>query len=278
VQALELNLSTRPFRNNTLLWTALTVLVVGIVAASGWNLTMYRKYGVLIESLEDQAGSTTEQLRALNARELAADQEIRKINRRSLEVQAGKANEVIRWKAFSWTRLFNQMQAIQPWDVKMTSINPVFRISRRSRDDAMQDAVPVGVEGFAKGLRDFLELERALMTDPHFDRVEPDGYNTDENSGETVFRLRFLYRAVVEDDGAIVEVEPEGEGGEDGAEATDGSGEPLPEEQRETGEEPADEQPEAPAPDDTVAEAEPEPVGAGPSSAAPTAAGTTGGE
>ena len=43
-----------------------------------------------------------------------------------LTVQSLKANEVIEWKAFSWTRLFNLMEQIQPWDIRMTSIRPIF--------------------------------------------------------------------------------------------------------------------------------------------------------
>jgi hypothetical protein len=44
-----------------------------------------------------------------------------------LTIGADKANEVIGWKSFSWTRLFNLLEEVLPHEVQMVSIRPVFR-------------------------------------------------------------------------------------------------------------------------------------------------------
>ena len=114
----------------------------------------------------------------------------------ALAIRAQKANEVIRWKAFSWTLLFNRLEDVQPWDVQMASIHPTFRpqgdvVNARQLDQV--SGVPVAVEGTAKDLKAFLDLERGLIRSPYFTRVEPERTDRDSQTRETVFRLRFIY-------------------------------------------------------------------------------------
>ena len=76
----------------------------------------------------------------------------------------------------------------------MATIRPVFSFGRQGphdRDNA-RGGIPVSVEGSAKSLQAFLEFERALIQDPHFDQIEPHRFNrTDGN--EIVFEMRFSY-------------------------------------------------------------------------------------
>jgi hypothetical protein len=74
----------------------------------------------------------------------------------------------------------------------MTSIQPQFQVARGHRS-ADVEQVPVSVEGRAKMLEDFLELEDNLHGDPHFGRVEPERTELEDTTGEIVFRLHFLY-------------------------------------------------------------------------------------
>jgi hypothetical protein len=195
VQAVDLNLATRPFKNDTLLWIGLVVAVALLGFLSWWNVTTWREHRRLLADLRESQISIGERFGALDRRDQQALRQVDAVDLPVLVTKADKANEVIRWKSFSWTRLFNLLQEIQPWDVQMTSIHPVFRGDRRGARNELEDLeqVPVSVEGTAKTLRDFLAFERALIFDPHFDRVEPDNIATDDNSGETIFRLRFLY-------------------------------------------------------------------------------------
>jgi hypothetical protein len=133
----------------------------------------------------------------LERRDRAARDGTRGFDVRSLTVQAAKANEVIRWKSFSWTRLFNELEALQPHDVRMTSVRPLFLADQRvppgRAANVDSSAVPVAVEGAAKTLDDFLDLERELLRDPSFSRIEPERSARAESTGETLFQLRFVY-------------------------------------------------------------------------------------
>jgi hypothetical protein len=195
VQAVELNLATRPFKNDTLLWTGL-ILAVGLLSwLTWWNVKTWREHGRLLDALREGQANIAMRFEDLDLRSVKVLRGIDQVDLPALNTRSWKANEVIRWKSFSWTRLFNLLEQVQPYNVQMSSVHPVFRGDRRSAREQIEDLeqVPVSVEGTAKTLRDLLEFERELIFDPHFDRVEPENFATDENSGETIFRMRFLY-------------------------------------------------------------------------------------
>jgi hypothetical protein len=194
IPVLELNLATRPFRNNTLIWIAFVLALAALAAFTGWNASAFRRYGLQLERLRQEVHGIERKMAELQLRDERARAGIEKFDLGNLTRQTGKANEVIRWKAFSWTRLFNLLEQVQPYDVKMLAIRPVFhQADRVPGDDATPEgSVPVRVEGVAKDLPTFLEFERSLLADAQFDRVEPVTSNTTK-SGETKFELKFLY-------------------------------------------------------------------------------------
>ncbi len=202
-----------------MLWTGLTIAVVAIGMLSVWNYRTFSEKSLYVDDLEIRKGSFESRYGELEREEVKINAELKRRELAELVVRADKANDVIHWKAFSWTRLFNQLQAVLPYDVQMTTVRPVFREDRRRRaraaDNEPKNSVPVNVEGVAKTIEAFLDFERRLFEDPHFDRVEPEGYEVDEHSRETIFRLRFQYRP----DGAPAPPTPEGEA-LDGEQAT----------------------------------------------------------
>jgi len=74
-----------------------------------------------------------------------------------------------------------------------------------SRNGLFEGTVPVDVEGKAQSFESFLELERALIVDPHFAGVEPIRNETSPGSAEVTFQLRFLY----DPDGRLTGEHPE---------------------------------------------------------------------
>ncbi len=195
-QALDLNLATRPFRNNTLPWSGAIVGLAAVVALTAWNVSTYRRHARELADLQGKLGSYESRMAALDARERAAQRGIEAFDLKALEAQTSRANDVIALKAFSWTRLFNRLEEVLPYDVRMTTIRPALSIGGRSQEtfvsNAEAGAVPVEVDGAAKTLDAFFEFEGALLMDPHFDRVEPERQDRAENE-EIVFALRFLY-------------------------------------------------------------------------------------
>jgi len=199
VRTLDLNLASRPFRNNTLLWVGHSVLMGSVVAATAWNTVTFLETGGKLEDLRSSVGSIENRLDRVEVLERRLEADIARHDLKYLATQTARANDVIARKALSWTRLFNLLEKVQPYEVKMVSVRPVFgRGSPTSgaplvvRDRPGEDIVPVSVEGTARDLNAFLDLERALIADPHFDRVEPER-RTHARDGEVLFLLSFLY-------------------------------------------------------------------------------------
>jgi Tfp pilus assembly protein PilN len=225
IPSLDLNLATRPFRNNTLPWTGLVLGVLLLGAMTYWNVTTYLGYSERHREMSAELGTYDDQMDDLRNREIRADQGRRAHDVASLRIQADKANDVIGLKAFSWTRLFNRMEQVLPYEVRMSSIRPMFRLGSRRSETASEeiDGIPIVVEGVAKTYEAFLDFERQLLDDPHFDRVEPESNVEKEESKEQIFKIRFFYypEAASEAEPAVEE-EGTGEAEPDAGNVTEG--------------------------------------------------------
>ena len=190
---LDLNLASRPFRNNTLLWTGFGLGVVLVLALTAWNLLAYSQSAADLDALQDDIASYETRFQDLRTRNENAKRGVERHDLESLVVQTNKANDVIQLKAFSWTKLFNRLEEVLPYNVRTGRIRPVFRIGKRNREEVESEerAVPILLEGTCQELMAFLDFEGALLASPFFDQVEPDRH---ARSGQEIeFELRFLY-------------------------------------------------------------------------------------
>lgn len=213
MQLLDLNLASRPFKNNTLLWLCYGLALVLVAVFTTWNVQTYGHHKRLLSDLRAELSQMTSQFNNLDVRDVKARGEVERHDLKMLRRQADKANEVIRWKAFSWTGLFNLLEQIQPHDVRMTSVHPVFHDEQQGGEAQLGDSrgVPVSVEGLAKDHQAILKLEVALMRDVHILQVEPDKTEREEATNQMVFRLHFLYDHQAEPEAVSAPAEPEGE-------------------------------------------------------------------
>lgn len=221
MQRLDLNLASNPFRNNTLLWVGYGSAVSVLVVLSIWNVNTFVDYRARLLELRDTVGTFQTQRLELETRGRRALDGIRGFDIESLEIKTDKANEVIAWKAFSWTRLFNTLERVLPYQVRMNSVRPIFNPTggRQDQSEIQAGAMPVAIEGTARSFDDLAELQRAFHADAQIGRVEPERVDKTE-SGEFVFQLRFMYAPVegVEDadEGAAEVVSEEPEAAADG--------------------------------------------------------------
>ena len=134
MQVVELNLASRPFKNDTMPWVGFFGGLLLLGWATWWNVQAYRNRRSLLDSLQDSNSSMRARFDDLERRDDAAVREIEGFDLSNIWLRSDKANEVIRWKSFSWTRLFNVLQEVQPNDVQMISITPVFHATSESID------------------------------------------------------------------------------------------------------------------------------------------------
>jgi type IV pilus assembly protein PilN len=198
MQTLDLNLASRPFRNNVLLWSGHSAAAALLLGFTIWNVHAYFDYGERLDNLRQSVDTIDRQMERLELRSRRATDSAAKYDVKYLSLQSSRANEVIERRALSWTRLFNQLEKVQPYGVRMASIRPVYmgdadRRTGGKEDPSLQGSVPVSVEGTSQNLEQFLEFERALLGDPHFARVEPERSSLTRNASEVLFELRFLY-------------------------------------------------------------------------------------
>ena len=200
MQPIDVNLASTPFRNNTLLWLGYGLGFTLLLGFGLWSVYTYRDRGEDRERRQLTLSNVETQLRALERRELDARRirQRREYDLEALWVQANKANEVISWKAFSWTRLFNHLEDALPWNVHMTSIRPIFRPtggergSARLADGGDDRSIQISVEGFCKDLRALLDFTNRLFAHDQFEDPEPLSHVATDR-GELAFTMRFTY-------------------------------------------------------------------------------------
>ena len=123
---LRTNLSTRPFYNERAVGAALAAVAVLVLALTAWQVSrvvqLSRDKTELTTSMmrdrrevDDLSRRAADVRRGLDAQQLAA-----------ISVAAREANHLIEQRTFSWTALFNQLEATLPEDVMLVSVRPAF--------------------------------------------------------------------------------------------------------------------------------------------------------
>jgi hypothetical protein len=123
---LRTNLSTRPFYNERVVHALTALLALLVLAVTAWqvvrvvNLSRYKT-----ELNTAIARDRTE----TDARIRDAQQIRRGLDQKELAIVAAaakEANELIERRTFSWTGLFNHLEATLPDDVMLSSVRPEF--------------------------------------------------------------------------------------------------------------------------------------------------------
>ncbi|MFN7977949.1 MAG: hypothetical protein U0P30_07420 [Vicinamibacterales bacterium] len=118
------NLATRPFYNERLVRGVLVVALAAMVAWAAVNAAR-------LVSLSQQNTMLSERVRSEGLKAAGARNEADTV-RRGLDVAqlkavsgaASEANALIQRRTFSWTGLFNQLEATMPPDVRLVEVRP----------------------------------------------------------------------------------------------------------------------------------------------------------
>jgi Tfp pilus assembly protein PilN len=124
---LRTNLSTRPFYNERAVHALLAILaaivvlitamqVVRIISLSRYKTELTTAIGRDREESDHRTREAADTRRGMNQQELA-----------SIAAAAREANDLIEQRTFSWTQLFNQLEATLPENVMLTAVKPQFK-------------------------------------------------------------------------------------------------------------------------------------------------------
>jgi Tfp pilus assembly protein PilN len=124
---LRTNLSTRPFYNERAVHALLAILaaivvlitamqVVRIISLSRYKTELTTAIGRDRQESDRRTREAADTRRGMNQQELA-----------SIAAAAREANDLIEQRTFSWTQLFNQLEATLPENVMLTAVKPQFK-------------------------------------------------------------------------------------------------------------------------------------------------------
>ncbi|MEO5819690.1 MAG: PilN domain-containing protein [Vicinamibacteraceae bacterium] len=180
---LRTNLATKPFYNERVLLWLIGGATLLVIAFTAFNVGQYlrlsgRQGGLAADSARDEAAARTLAARAVEAR--------RRIDAKSLErisAQAAEANGIIDARTFSWTTLFDDIEATLPPNVMLTQIAPSI-----GPDGATVRLTVLGRT--VEAIDTFIEKLEATS---RFDNVQPSTESvTEEGLFETLVTGRYL--------------------------------------------------------------------------------------
>jgi hypothetical protein len=182
MKTIDLNLSSKPFRNNTLIYLFHGILISLVLFATAFNTYYFFHYSGVETELKSKVTNSQATIRQLQQRDKKILEMISRKDLKDIIKKSDFANNAIVMRKFSWTGLFNDLEEVLPYSVRMQSIRP-----------AVKDrGIEIRVDGLAKNLRSFLEFEKNLQENDNFARVKPENYRKMGGS-DIAFSLIFEY-------------------------------------------------------------------------------------
>lgn len=163
MNGITLNLSSRPFRNNTLVASVLASAVLALIAATLYNGYVFMNYGGRYHDLQQEEQVHRDRLAGLESDERSLSREIQARDFRRLMGRGQFVADLILRRSFSWTLLFNKLEDVVPPEVMMTAIRP----------HITGEKTVIRVDGVAKNHGGLIAFEDSLQKNPVFARVYP---------------------------------------------------------------------------------------------------------
>jgi Tfp pilus assembly protein PilN len=159
---LRTNLATRPFYNERLVHWLLGLAAVAVIAFTAFNLTEYLRVSGRQGGLEAEAVRDETLARQLSAKAAQTRQRIDPKSLERISADAALVNGIIDARTFSWSALFEDVEATLPPNVMLTAITPAV-----SADGATVSFMVAGKS--VEAIDTFIERLEATT---HFSRVQ----------------------------------------------------------------------------------------------------------
>lgn len=183
MRALEINLAADPYRNDTPLVALLVTLALAAFGLSGWGAFVYATASSERARLEQDLADHDRHMAEMKQEADALTAALAKVDHETLSSQASFVAGILEQRNFSWTTLFNVLERTVPWDVRLTSVRPVFR----------SGTVEIELTGTAQDLDALLDFQERLLDSPHFEGVLPGNYERSEADERIDFSLAVTY-------------------------------------------------------------------------------------
>ncbi|MDH3284255.1 MAG: hypothetical protein OEQ13_05905 [Acidobacteriota bacterium] len=183
MKSIELNLASRPYRNDTPVALLLGLLLVAALAFTAHNTYAYLTTDVSEKTLLGGLSDHRTRMQEIRTEADRLREKLDGIDVQTLESQASFVSAVMQERNFSWTRLFNELEAVVPWNIRLSSIRPGFQ----------QGGVHVDFLGTAQDVTAFFDFQETVEASPRFSGVLPTQYEVDETTRLVTFKLQARY-------------------------------------------------------------------------------------
>lgn len=123
---LRTNLSTRPFYNERAVHALATVVGIIVLAVTIWQVTRVVRLSAYKTELNAAIARDRDEVQRLASEAAGIRQGLDQRQVSVVAAAASEANHLIEQRTFSWTQLFNHLEATLPDDVMLTSVSPDF--------------------------------------------------------------------------------------------------------------------------------------------------------
>ncbi len=183
MRAIEINLAADPYRNDLPLATLLLTLAALAFGMTGWGSYAYVTAASTRSELERELSGHSERMEGMQKEAERLGGTLAKVDQELLASQAAFVAGILEQRNFSWTRLFDVLERTVPWNVRLTSVRPVFK----------SGVVEITLTGTAQDLDALLDFQTALLHSPHFENVVPGDYERDEADERIDFKIAATY-------------------------------------------------------------------------------------
>jgi len=174
------SLSSRPFLNTRPVW-AVTALAAGLgIVLLAVNIGLYISSNRRLEEQLVRRAELTGRVRALSAELRKDTAALEKVPWKKLKLRAERLNGILHEYAFSWQRLFRDLGAVLPREVRLYRISP----------DVSDKGVVLTIAGTARNREALLQLLQNMIDDPRFEDPLPRSETTPEGAAGTGYEFR----------------------------------------------------------------------------------------
>ncbi len=185
---LDINLASRPYEDAKEFWRrwGIGLALVGIMTVSLLGLTSWKWHKAAKDRHE--LSSLERQVAALDAKLARSQQVLDRPENRTLREQSTYLNNLFQQKAFSWTKVFEDLERIMPPKLHIVSIKPEINSDN-------QLVIKMSVAGESRDRA--LDLLRKMEDSQHFHQThigtESSARNSQDPSDSVQFEISALY-------------------------------------------------------------------------------------
>lgn len=184
MKPIHLNLAARPYRDYRPVYAAVVVLSLLTALLMLNNIETYYRYIHETEATRAQIARVEAQVRTERQKEEAAKQRVKGLDLARLDQQTRFINAKLAERAFSWSRLLDELESVLADDVRLLSVTPTF---------LPEGPIELSLEFEAKSGDGMITTINRMNADPAFADAFPRSETVDEG-GTYRFTLSAKYR------------------------------------------------------------------------------------